>query len=294
MRISKKKYKVLRNIVADGFEPKMVISQNYKVYIAKFNNIRINNEGKKERLSYNITAEHYASRFIRESGGNAHKTKIVELEINDTYEEVVLCEDFTASRLEFIPYNCLYEEYKDELNYPHDKNNIDTILTIINKIEKADKGQIIDNFYQQLLYDILLANGDRHSGNWGVVYDSLKDEYYFKTIYDNGLGLLARYDPEEVNKIEDDLWWRYVTSDYPKSKITVTGEESLKDILLLKKIPQRYVNRIRNLDISRILDKTFKTKYQLPKNTEKFYRKLIRLRFNRIFHEQLYYNKKLI
>lgn len=70
-------------------------------------------------------------------------------------------------------------------------NNIESILTIINKLNIMDNSDILKNsLIKILVFDIITLQGDRHANNWGLIKSS--NHYTLAPIYDNsasfGLG----------------------------------------------------------------------------------------------------------
>ena len=138
--------------------------------------LQINDESYIMKCSYwdalDSYTEHISSSFIRECGYSAQHTfmGIYNASI------AVLCKDFTneyglLKPFEFNSEYWIYEYYLSELiEYFEMKKN-------------CDVDDCVKKFWEMCLFDILLDNRDRHSGNVGFCIKN--EEHVFSPLYDN-------------------------------------------------------------------------------------------------------------
>lgn len=142
-------------------------------YIVKFQ--------KKDDLS--VICEYIASNFIREVGVLCHS---VELGIYNSILVNVI-KDFTSDN------NYTLHSFKDTKQSSIDTdlsakeytyNDIIYLMSNHLKMSDESKEYSIRAFWKMFLCDAILANRDRHWGNWG--YLSNGRDYRFAPLYDNG------------------------------------------------------------------------------------------------------------
>lgn len=199
--------------VYDGNTRKFGITVNGADYIAKF---------PKRTGDLSTICEHVASTFINNLGYSAHRTKLC------TYkgEIVVLMKDFTSRGQQLRSFKDTGQSSEDtDLQDKHYSYN--DVLHLIDKHTKIDtrfKEDVKLYFWRMFILDAMLANRDRHHGNWG--YLSGKDGYRFAPIYDNGACLF----PDVNVRIDDYVRNRYQflverAEKFPASLLMVYSEE---------------------------------------------------------------------
>lgn len=209
------KYK--NNKLYDGNTRKFGVTIKGQDYIVKFS---------KTPSDTSVFSEYVASNFICNLGFRAHITKLVEC----NGEVVVLIKDFTTA-------NAKLRSFKDTSQSSEDTNladkaySYDDVLYLIEKHKKMNnisKQEAVQYFWQMYVLDAILANRDRHHGNWG--YLMKQTGYEFAPIYDNGSSLF----PDISKKIQE----------YPKDRFNFLQEraERFPASLLMQysKAEQRY------------------------------------------------------
>ena len=78
---------------------------------------------------------------------------------------------------------------------------LEDVLETIDKQQFVDPIQLKAHFWNMFVADALLGNFDRHNGNWGFLYDTLKKESYIAPVFDCGSCLLPQADEEVMRKV---------------------------------------------------------------------------------------------
>lgn len=167
MKIKKSDYTVIDMIKSNGAETKIWVEIDNRKYLVKFP-IYTCSKGKSLWWT-NVESEHYASKFINITGGNAHKTTLVEsFECPDgKVLMAVLCESFLRLGDELITFN----ENSSSIDTNVNKHEyfLNDIKYVLKKTHNLNFSYIEPYFYEMYIYDAILGNFDRHSGNWGVI-----------------------------------------------------------------------------------------------------------------------------
>lgn len=180
----------------NGSEQKRTFSFEGKIYMVKFPD-RIRE--KKNSLTYmnNQFAEHIGSGIFESAGFAVQKTELVVFPAGEEKKIVVVCEDFTKRGERLI------EASKVALAYGGSKDFRLTISHCLNLIAKAvqdDPEKAQDEFLDRFVIDALIANPDRHLGNWGFIEDE-EHNVRLAPVYDCGSSLAAKLDPAEMETL---------------------------------------------------------------------------------------------
>lgn len=159
--------------IYDGNTRKFGVTIKGVDYIAKF---------PKRTGDYSTICEHVASTFINNLGYSAHRTKLCVY----NNEVVVLMQDFTSRDYQLRSFKDTGQSSEDtDLQDKH--YTYEDVLYLIDKHTKIDirfKKEAKLYFWRMYILDAILANRDRHHGNWG--YLDSQSGYRFAPIYDNG------------------------------------------------------------------------------------------------------------
>lgn len=196
----------------DGSEEKYwcIDLDTYDKYLVKF----------QKKDWENVKCEHIASKFINLLGINSHKTILIKTNIGreSTGETrlAVACKDFTQEYGELKT----FKENTDSMstnrfNYKYSFNDI---LHVLFETHKIDDMQVLKDFWNMYICDLILANPDRHWGNWGIC----KNKYgrQLSPTFDNRASLLprAKFKSDTTNCTEEE-WWYTRIYEFPNSKI---------------------------------------------------------------------------
>lgn len=276
MRLGINDYKKLNNSTY-GAEPKTWIEYNNQKYLVKFPKLRDNVE------TDSVKSEHLASSFINLAGGKSHKTTYIEnFEISEgEFKEAVLCKDLMSENT----YDSMvtFEENTSSISTDIKKHDyfVSDIIHIFKHIHNIDFDEVKNDFWEMVIFDAILGNTDRHSGNWSIFYKDGKRG--LTPIYDNAASLL----PRAMRTIYGDEyeWLKTRTLVFPNSKIMLDNEEHRKERISYIKlinsglIPENLLNKYKNLNIDYILNKLKKDNDWLSQKDWLFYYKFIKLRY---------------
>lgn len=180
-----------------GSEKKTTILYNDELYMIKFPDpVR----SKKNVLSYmnNQYSEHIGCSIFRLCGFVTQETMLGYLrDINGIEKIVVGCKDFTQDGSTLHEFSKLGNQVivDGQLN-----TTIENVNTVINKSSLIkDKAGILSKFWDMFVVDTLLANGDRHFDNWGLI--KKHGEIGFAPIYDCGSSLSALLDDSDMQRL---------------------------------------------------------------------------------------------
>lgn len=276
MRLGINDYKKLNNSTY-GAEPKTWIEYNNQKYLVKFPKLRDNVE------TDSVKSEHLASSFINLAGGKSHKTTYIEnFEISEgEFKEAVLCKDLMSENT--YDRMVTFEENTSSISTDIKKHDyfVSDIIHIFKHIHNIDFDEVKNDFWEMVIFDAILGNTDRHSGNWSIFYKDGKRG--LTPIYDNAASLL----PRAMRTIYGDEyeWLKTRTLVFPNSKIMLDNEEHRKERISYIKlinsglIPENLLNKYKNLNIDYILNKLKKDNNWLSQKDWLFYYKFIKLRY---------------
>ncbi len=163
--------------IYDGTTKKFGVSIKGVDYIVKF--------AKDADLS--VYCEYVASAFIRAIGIPCHTVCIGNY--NGVIVDVI--EDFTAStRFSLHTYKETKQSSEDTDISTKEYTYSDILYLFDNHLKMSDneKTRAKHRFWQMFICDAILANRDRHWGNWGYLV-SPNGDYSFAPLYDNGASL---------------------------------------------------------------------------------------------------------
>lgn len=139
----------------------------------------------KEKGDTSIYSEYVASNFMRKLGYNAHETLLYK----DTNGIVVLLKDFTHKGEYLRSFkDGQQSSYGTELeDKQYTYKDVLYLISKHTKLSTNEKKKAIQQFWDMYMLDAILANRDRHPGNWGYICSN--KSYYIAPIYDNGSSL---------------------------------------------------------------------------------------------------------
>lgn len=276
MRLGINDYKKLNNSTC-GAEPKVWIEYNNQKYLVKFPKLKDNVE------TDSVKSEHLASSFINLAGGKSHKTSYIEnFEISEgEFKEAVLCKDLISE----YKYDRMvtFKENTSSISTDIKKHDyfVSDIIYIFKHIHNIDFEEVKNDFWEMIIFDAILGNTDRHSGNWSIFYKNGKRG--LTPIYDNAASLLPR--AMRMMYGNEYEWLKTRTLVFPNSKIMLDDKEHRKERISYIKlinsglIPEKLLNKYKNLDIDYVLNKLKENNDWLSKKDWLFYYKIIKLRY---------------
>lgn len=259
-------------------------------YMIKFPGI---NEGISEHgYSNNCISEYVACNIINTLGLKVQSTILGLYNLNGTEKVVVACKDFTTE-------GTVLKQFAELKNSQIEtsKNGYGTELTEV--IETIEEQQIYDSkelkefFWDMFIADCLVANFDRHNGNWGFLINENLKKIDIAPIYDCASCLYPQLTDERMNQIIDN-------EEEMDARVFVFPTSALK--IQDKKINYfQYISNLENddcnkallriypkinfIEINKIIDET----PYISSIRKEFYKKIIYLRYEKILKYS--YNK---
>lgn len=248
--------KVDLDLNTNGSEPKFWYNLGEYNFLFKF----------QKKDWYNIYSEHFASKFINMTGGCSHETEIVKVSANIDFnvnKEIVflvpvtrnegklavICKDITKDHGEMVVF---HEKIESKDTTSNDFNYyFSDIIRDLKKYHNIDFNTIESSFWEMYIYDSILGNTDRHSGNWGIVVDKNRNRK-LSPIFDNGASLL----PRAKFYIGDREWFRERIFKFPNSKIMMDNKKERSnyyEVLRSGIISESFLNRFKDWDILTII-----------------------------------------
>ena len=180
----------------DGNTRKFGITVNNIDYIVKF--------PKKNNLS--VYCEYIASNFIKSLGIPCH-TVFLGLYNNILVD---ILEDFTSTGYSLHSYKDTKQSSEDTSISTKEYTYRDVLYLIDKHIKLSQENKVLakEQFWKMFICDAILANRDRHWGNWGYLSDGVN--YRIAPIYDNGACLFPDINlkiEEYINSDKKDFLW---------------------------------------------------------------------------------------
>jgi len=203
--------------------------------------------------------------------GNIAMFKIPREDRGEHWAEKISCElacklDLPSAKVELAIRNgitgCLSYFFVDKANgYSHyDSGSFfqyfyDENKKIIYKIEIIEqllqKHNLFEDFLSIVVFDALVANGDRHQDNWGITRHEKSGEIFISPMYDNSACLGRDFTEADIQKYlcsENEIL-RHLFKG--KSKIGTINKKSENHFSLIRYLYKSYPNRVEEL-LSRI------------------------------------------
>lgn len=197
----------------EGSESKFFIAVNGTRYLVKDSSWNL----RRKRESLAPFCEYVGSHFIRESG--LLKCQECFLGVYNG-RPVVICKDVFDGE-EFRPFQELHESSAGTDLSTKEYTYDDVTYVIKKKFSVEKRSEVIHDFWLMFLFDAVLGNKDRHSGNWGFVKCESGDT--FSPIFDNGASLFPDVD---LDAERDKEFIRARVFDFPASQFKMWREEN--------------------------------------------------------------------
>lgn len=81
---------------------------------------------------------------------------------------------------------------------------LDDILFSIHEQPAIDPKELEERFWDMFIVDALIGNWDRHNGNWGVLYDTVRDMVALAPVFDCGSCLYPQLDEGKMQAVLSD------------------------------------------------------------------------------------------
>ena len=98
---------------------------------------------------------------------------------------VVACKDFTSPGVVLQDFASMKNQVIDSERNGYG-TELDDILFSIHEQPAIDPKELEERFWDMFIVDALIGNWDRHNGNWGVLYDTVRDMVALAPVFDCG------------------------------------------------------------------------------------------------------------
>ncbi len=176
----------------------------------------------------NVFSEYVACHIIETMDIPVQETLLGSYkEPEGTEHIVVACKDFCTNGYqlnEFQEYNSSHDERFRDVRYP----DINNIIDAIRVYEDSIKDIAVDRFWDTFVIDSILGNFDRHTGNWGYLYNDEVEHEKIKLapIYDCGSSLYPMIADKGINELlHSPEMIKERIYRYPKAAFSYNGKQ---------------------------------------------------------------------
>lgn len=226
---------------------KLSIVYNKEIYMLKFPGIAQHNEN----MSYsNGCVSEYLGCHIYESIGiPVQKTILGTYKIAaNNIKLTVACKDFTQPGIVLQDFASLKNQIVDTARNGYG-TELAEIENTFDEENVIDQNVLRERFWNMFIVDALIANWDRHNGNWGFLYDTQTDSLSLAPVFDCGSCLYPQAGEQEMYNTltdQDELYIRLY--ERPTSAIQING----------KRIKYfAFINSMQNHDCTRALKRIY-------------------------------------
>jgi len=271
-----------------GSEKKTTIAYEGCVYMVKYPD-PIRENKRQAIISYknNQFSEHIGSLIFKSCGMEAQETILGYITTPNNKRKIVVgCKDFTQEG------GVLYEADKLANAIAPDEEQLRTRIEDVYRIFNEssfikDKDEIKNKFWDMFVIDALIANKDRHLGNWGIIITN--GVCKFSPVYDCGSSLSALTEDEEMKDLlnSDGLFKSLEFNEasvYSMNGVRIRYHEIFKTPPPeLKEAIKRIVPKI---DIGKIHD-IIDAVESMPEIRKEYLKKAVSLRYEQILYPAL-------
>ena len=171
-------------------------------------------------------------------------------------------------------------------DYDSEKNNgytIDLIFDVLSGIDISP-----EDFLFIIVFDALVANGDRHQDNWGITKHFFNGQIFISPLYDNSACLARELNEKTLDTYltSEEALLRYIYKG--KSKIGIEETKNVNHFLLVKLMGEKFPDKMHQLinSLNKLSDEIIDNiVFQIPntlvsENHKMIIKKIITLRKN--------------
>lgn len=262
---------------------KISIIYNGDRYMLKFSPPAPKNDNLK--YSNSCITEYLGCHILQSLGIQTQDTLLGTYKVNNVEKIVVACKDFAINGWVIQDFASLKNQIVDTERNGRG-TELDEMIQAIYEQNIVDAEVLNEFFWNLFIADALIANWDRHNGNWGFLYNETTDEVKIAPVWDCGSTLYPQADINQKNRIlhnKNEVNRRIY--EIPPSALNLNGKRiRYFEFISSGKYPEctkalaRMYPKI-NLDkINRIIDDT----EYITDEEKNFYKTMIRMRKERI------------
>lgn len=273
---------------------KKAIIYNNEVYMLKFPPLARRNK----EISYmnSCISEYVCCKIIKTFDIDVQEVLLGTYKIGDKEKIVVACKDFAYPNFTVQDFALIKNTILSSSQNGYGTDFYD-MLNVIEEQKFLDKNIVLERFWDMFIIDCLLANFDRHNGNWGYLSNSNLTEIKLAPIYDCGSCLYPQNSDAQMEKIlEDEKLLEDLIYSRPKSVFSIDNVKiNYYDFLMNtdNKECLRSLNKIFNkIDIKKINEIIDNVPY-ITRIHKDFMKKIIKNRKEKILFEAIKNNKNI-
>ena len=157
---------------------------------------------KNKDISYtnSCISEYLGCKIFESVGIPVQETLLGTYTVRGKEKVVVACKDFTSFAVVLQDFASLKNQMIDSERNGYGTELEDILLTIEDQTA-VDRTELSHRFWDMFIVDALIGNWDRHNGNWGFLYNVLRDTMTLAPVYDCGSSLFPQADQQMMEKI---------------------------------------------------------------------------------------------
>lgn len=186
-----------------GSEKKLCVIYCGNKYMLKFPKRPNERDRTSMEISYsnNVFSEYISCRIVA-SLGLPVQNVLLGYYKNKT---VVACQDFVKPGEQLVEFDKIKVSYLSGSSNGQGTELSDVLSTIKTHPFIPNKEKVLERFWDMFIADTLLANFDRHNGNWGFLVNEEKKTIRLAPVYDCGSCLLPRLSDDQMRQYLNDF-----------------------------------------------------------------------------------------
>lgn len=181
-----------------GSEKKLCVIYCGNKYMLKFPKRPNERDRTSMEISYsnNVFSEYISCKIVASLGLPVQNVLLG----NYKNKTVVACQDFVKPGEQLVEFDKIKVSYLSGSSNGQGTELSDVISTIKTHPFIPNKEKVLERFWDMFITDALIANFDRHNGNWGFLVNEEKKTIRLAPVYDCGSCLLPRLSDEQMRK----------------------------------------------------------------------------------------------
>lgn len=210
-----------------GSDKKFRVLYNNEYYMLKFTEEHIKKTDLSTSHENNAISEYLSSHISQSIGLPTHDT-VLGIYKND--EVCVGCKDFRTPYDENIDFDNFMRTIYDK----SDVKKIPKLFQIYEVIESEAfpeylRDDAIERYWDTFIIDALVGNFDRHTGNWGLLFNAINQTYSLAPVYDYGSTLFPIISDKSIKDvIENKIEIAQRCLLFPSATLHITEEKTGK------------------------------------------------------------------
>jgi hypothetical protein len=177
---------------------KIAVEYNGDIYMIKFPPLPSQRE---LDLSYtnSCISEYVCCHIFNSIGITAQETLLGTFTVKGSEKIVCACRDFTENNKTLLDFTSIKNTVLDSESNGKG-TELEDVLEAIKFQKKVNATQMLHFYFDMFVVDALVANFDRHNGNFGFLFNRDTNKYEIAPVYDCGSCLLPQADDEKMQE----------------------------------------------------------------------------------------------